>query len=205
MYYAPTIEEMQLDGGVACLDFINSACDEDGLVVERLHEYGDLLTLAERVKLLDRPTVRSLHLRAGKNKTEAHRVLTRAKENRLLLSRVFLAVAAKKPSGLDEKILLKLNRELREASSRKTFRVSGKELVEGWQTKPDDLSLPLDGFLISAYDLLKSGKQKYIKKCAACAWLFLDKSKGHRRKWCDMQTCGSSAKSKRYYQKKKKG
>lgn len=204
MFYAQTIGEMQLDGGIACLDFVNSAVNEDGLIVERLHEYGDLLTLAERVKLLDQHTINTLRARAKKNEKEAHRVLARAKDNRGMLFKIFSALAAKKPVGLEEQLLIKFNKQLREAAGRKAFKVSGKELVEDWQTK-DDLSLPLDGFLTSACELLKSGKQKYIKKCAACTWLFLDRSKSHRRKWCDMQTCGSSAKSKRYYQKKKKG
>lgn len=38
-----------------------------------------------------------------------------------------------------------------------------------------------------------------------CGWLFLDESRGKRRRWCDMKDCGSRAKALWYYEKKHKG
>jgi hypothetical protein len=35
-----------------------------------------------------------------------------------------------------------------------------------------------------------------------CSWLFLDRSKGGRRRWCDMAVCGNAAKSRRFYARK---
>jgi predicted RNA-binding Zn ribbon-like protein len=34
-----------------------------------------------------------------------------------------------------------------------------------------------------------------------CSWLFLDSSKGGRRRWCDMATCGNVSKARRHYEK----
>jgi len=36
--------------------------------------------------------------------------------------------------------------------------------------------------------------------CAAddCAWVFLDTSKNHSRRWCDMKACGNRAKARRF-------
>jgi predicted RNA-binding Zn ribbon-like protein len=36
-----------------------------------------------------------------------------------------------------------------------------------------------------------------------CGWLFLDTS--GRRRWCSMETCGSRAKMKRLYERKRAG
>jgi predicted RNA-binding Zn ribbon-like protein len=36
-----------------------------------------------------------------------------------------------------------------------------------------------------------------------CGWLFLDESRGKRRRWCDMNDCGSRVKALRYYEKHK--
>jgi predicted RNA-binding Zn ribbon-like protein len=36
-----------------------------------------------------------------------------------------------------------------------------------------------------------------------CGWLFLDESRGKRRRWCDMNDCGGRAKARRYYDKHK--
>lgn len=36
-----------------------------------------------------------------------------------------------------------------------------------------------------------------------CGWLFLDQSRGKRRRWCDMNDCGNREKARRYYEKQK--
>ena len=40
-----------------------------------------------------------------------------------------------------------------------------------------------------------------VRECGAsdCAWLFLDTSKNHHRRWCDMTRCGNRAKVRRFY------
>ena len=45
-----------------------------------------------------------------------------------------------------------------------------------------------------------------LRICAnrECGWLFLDTSKNHSRRWCSMADCGSRAKARRYYRRKKK-
>ncbi len=36
-----------------------------------------------------------------------------------------------------------------------------------------------------------------------CGWVFVDDSRGKRRRWCDMNDCGSRAKAKRFYTRRK--
>ncbi|HEV2391667.1 MAG TPA: CGNR zinc finger domain-containing protein [Verrucomicrobiae bacterium] len=31
-----------------------------------------------------------------------------------------------------------------------------------------------------------------------CGWLFVDSSKNHSRRWCDMRDCGNRAKARRH-------
>ncbi len=58
----------------------------------------------------------------------------------------------------------------------------------------------------SAADLLASDELPYVRACASktCEWLFLDVSKNHGRRWCDMTKCGNRAKFRSYYKRKKK-
>jgi predicted RNA-binding Zn ribbon-like protein len=51
-----------------------------------------------------------------------------------------------------------------------------------------------------ALDLLLAKDQSRPHSCAAdtCRWLFLDTSKNHTRRWCDMKICGNRAKARRY-------
>jgi predicted RNA-binding Zn ribbon-like protein len=37
-----------------------------------------------------------------------------------------------------------------------------------------------------------------VRTCDRCGWFFLDTSRGRRRRWCSMQTCGNRAKASRY-------
>jgi len=36
-----------------------------------------------------------------------------------------------------------------------------------------------------------------------CAWLFLDTSRNHSRRFCSMDECGNRAKQRRHYQRRK--
>ena len=42
-----------------------------------------------------------------------------------------------------------------------------------------------------------------VKACPNCAWLFIDRSRNQRRRWCDMEVCGNRAKSRRYYERRR--
>jgi predicted RNA-binding Zn ribbon-like protein len=37
-----------------------------------------------------------------------------------------------------------------------------------------------------------------IRACSRCGWLFLDSSRGGRRRWCSMNTCGNREKARRH-------
>lgn len=67
--------------------------------------------------------------------------------------------------------------------------------------KPGGLLYPIAH---SAARLLVEDCLCHIKECSddTCEWIFLDCSKSHRRRWCDMKSCGNRAKARRHYQKK---
>jgi predicted RNA-binding Zn ribbon-like protein len=51
---------------------------------------------------------------------------------------------------------------------------------------------------------LTSDRLQKVRLCGApaCAWLFLDESRNHSRRWCDMTTCGNRQKARRHYRRK---
>lgn len=61
------------------------------------------------------------------------------------------------------------------------------------------LDLILNRLSIAAEALLRSDDIARIKNCERCSWLFVDRGRGRPRRWCSMATCGSRAKSARYY------
>jgi predicted RNA-binding Zn ribbon-like protein len=52
----------------------------------------------------------------------------------------------------------------------------------------------------SASELLTGGSLSRVRRCAGedCTRLFLDTSRGGRRRWCDMSHCGNVAKVRRF-------
>lgn len=67
--------------------------------------------------------------------------------------------------------------------------------------KPSGLIYPI---AFSTTRLLVENCLCYVKACDddGCGWFFLDCSKSHKRRWCDMKTCGNRNKARRHYAKK---
>ncbi len=56
-----------------------------------------------------------------------------------------------------------------------------------------------------AVELLAGPERALIRECAAapdCSRLYVDRSRGRRRRWCQMETCGSRAKMAAYRQRR---
>jgi len=75
-----------------------------------------------------------------------------------------------------------------------------------WRPAPSHASEQLCGVLgAEALSLFCSPQAARIGLCEGgnCGWLFLDESRGKRRRWCDMNDCGSRAKARRFYERHK--
>jgi predicted RNA-binding Zn ribbon-like protein len=66
-------------------------------------------------------------------------------------------------------------------------------------------SQPIEGALAfiacEAIELLSGPERPLMRECAAaptCSLLYLDRSRAHRRRWCEMERCGSRAKMAEY-------
>ena len=56
---------------------------------------------------------------------------------------------------------------------------------------------------LAATELLTTRDHPPLRQCAsdACSWLYLDTTRNHSRRWCDMKGCGNKAKVRRYQQR----
>jgi predicted RNA-binding Zn ribbon-like protein len=84
--------------------------------------------------------------------------------------------------------------------------VEFRDNVGRWRPAQSHASEQLCAVLgAEALSLFCSPKVARIGVCDGgdCGWLFLDESRGKRRRWCDMNDCGSRAKARRFYEKHK--
>lgn len=119
-----------------------------------------------------------------------------------MLYRVFSLIAAGKP--VEEQELKLFNTRLSESLSHIRLVKNDRELYAGWEKGEPNLMEPLWRVFKSAYDILTEEPFDRIKECEACGWIFLDQSKNKSRRWCNMQSCGSAHKAKKYYYRKKR-
>jgi predicted RNA-binding Zn ribbon-like protein len=84
--------------------------------------------------------------------------------------------------------------------------VAKAELVPGvtfcrwqWSVRVSPVEAALGPIALEAVRLFTEGDFHRIRECGghACGWLFYDRSKNNRRRWCEMEVCGNRAKQKR--------
>jgi predicted RNA-binding Zn ribbon-like protein len=69
----------------------------------------------------------------------------------------------------------------------------------GWSLRDAPVEAALGPIALAAVGLFTQGNLHRIRECGghACGWLFYDRSKNNRRRWCEMEVCGNRAKQRR--------
>jgi predicted RNA-binding Zn ribbon-like protein len=163
---------------------------------ELIPTYKDLLRLTTQLKLLTPEQSRRL-ARTVDEKT-AQRVLASAVELREAMAAVLYSRidGGKPPAAAVEK----LERHFQAATLHRHLLADGAHWYWSWSGAERNAEIPLWMLAQSAADLLVSSDAEFIKDCGdpTCRWLFLDTSKNHTRRWCDMKTCGNRMKARRH-------
>jgi predicted RNA-binding Zn ribbon-like protein len=192
-------------GGALCLDFANTISshltEEPN---EHLESYVDLLTWAEQSGALPGEEVNKLAEEAARRPADAQSAFHNALELRRAIYQLFSAVASEQPAPPEA--MQKFNEYLSSALAH--AKVVEEESGFAWGWVDAELSLERMLWLVarSAADLLVSGQVERVRECGGhdCSWLFIDSTKNHSRRWCDMGDCGNRAKARRHYHRKQK-
>jgi len=185
-------------GGHPTLDFVNSVDRTVGKPwVDRLRSYRDLVTWSEAAGTLPVQPAR-LTRAATEGASEAGALLEHARAVREAMFRIFSALAARARPAEDDLALL--NVELGRALAHARVEPRDEGYAWTWQTDEPDLALPLWPLVRAAAELLTSPERSLVRRCASetCLWLFLDRTKNHARRWCDMKVCGNREKVRRF-------
>ena len=176
-------------GGALCLDFANTVDWHDSeRPVELLADSDSLATWARMV---------------GEGEPDVDAAdLGCAIELRDALWAAFRATTRGQP--VPPAALVVLNRNLDLAPGHRRLALSGGRVE--WS---DRAVRGIDGLLTriagSAATLLTEPRRlSRVRMCEGegCGWLFLDESRGARRRWCSMQSCGNRAKARAHYRRK---
>ncbi len=184
-----------------CLDFANSTPYHRNLSEDHLNTYADLVSWSLDVNLLSEDDAQRLSDIASRQPSQAIAVCQKAIALREAIYHILSDIAHDHhPEQAD---LDMLNAALSEAMAHMRIAPAGSSFGWEWVDSEGSLEYILWPVAWSAGELLMSDDFKYIRECDGhdCDWLFLDTSRNHSRRWCDMKTCGNRAKARRHYQR----
>ncbi len=203
-------------GGHLALDFTNSLGGRrGGSTRETVATYADLVAWGLQAGMVMADEAHWLLDAAQRDPARAAMVVARA---RGLREAVYALITARMRGevapGVD---LALLNSELALALAHRRLAISdhGHDLVWAWDWRQEramdvatHVGLTLDTLLwplaVAAADLLsRRSEHPPLRQCASdeCSWLYLDTTRNHSRRWCDMKGCGNKAKVRRYRQR----
>jgi predicted RNA-binding Zn ribbon-like protein len=157
---------------------------------DSLQSYDDLLRFSEQSSILTVAQARKLRHASGTQ------VLQRCIELREAIAEILYArLDGRSPSRAS---LMGLERSIQAARLQQQLRWKEERLE--WRWRENGAELPLWALSMSASDLMTSEGVQRVRACdnQECRWLFLDTSKNHTRRWCDMQICGNRMKARRF-------
>jgi len=194
----------ELIAGNVALDFVNTLDDRYTTPKELLTSYADLLRFCEDAAVLPLGQLERLIERSYIAADEGQRILDQAREMREAIHDVFFAIMRKSPAP--PLALARLNAYVQSAAGHMRL-VPAKGRFEWSFDDFGGFDVVLWPIARAAADLLASDQLEYVRACSSktCEWMFLDTSKNHHRRWCDMTRCGNRAKVRRFYARQKKG
>jgi predicted RNA-binding Zn ribbon-like protein len=201
----------ELNGGNPVLDLVNTLDNRyraDG-PDELLGKYADLLRFVQQAKLLSARHT-GLLARAASNSAGSRAAASEALESARNLREatatvLYAAVDGRVPpaaamSTLEELCLdASRHRQLQWNRSAKRS-VAPPRASWVWGHSEYELALPAWILAQAASELMTSAALDRLRACGCetCRWLFLDTSKNHSRRWCDMKICGNRMKARRF-------
>ena len=193
-----------LTGGLLCLDFANTVEDRTEIQPhELLKSYNDLVLWSQQADELTEQEAQQLSEKAEQRPSEATRVLERAVEVREAIFRIFKAIA--EDASPEDEDLVVLSAAVADAQHHAQIVPKASGFIWDWIGRAVDLDCMLWPVVQSAADFLTSDELNTLRVCASdsCDWLFIDTSKNHSRRWCNMKSCGNREKARRFYTRKK--
>jgi predicted RNA-binding Zn ribbon-like protein len=191
--------DFQLVAGHLALDFANTLdfrYDPDRLV-DLLPTYECFLAFCRQSGVITAVQMRKLL--DDVSDFDSQRVLKDVIELREAV--YFLILSAVHGGRPDDLHLRSLNRFLSKTQPVDEVVWHKRRFVRGFAGVTERPDGPLRQVVHAAVVLITSSDIDNVRECSekTCRWFFLDRSRNHSRRWCDMQLCGNRSKAKRFY------
>ncbi len=200
MQHVPTVLDHGFEyiGGDLSTDFTNTRSGRyEGSGHEHLQTYADLVEFSRQAGVLRPSGAKRLIAEAESRPEKAMQIHRRSVALREAVWRAFARIAQEKEPARED--VETIAEEAAAAAAQARLVKSGESFVWQWP-ETHDLARPLWPIARASADLLTNDRDRgHLRECSddACAWLFVDRTKNHTRRWCEMETCGNRAKQSR--------
>ena len=177
---------------------------------ERLTSYDALVEWAREQHLVSAAAAERLLAEARRHPHQAAAVLSRAREFREAINALALAIEQQRQPA--PAVLATISDRLADAYAHGRlvphdgalqWTFSAEEDLSRRSAAKADLDRVLWEISRAAGRLVLSPRLSRVRSCAAadCGWWFVDDTKNHSRRWCDMKICGNREKVRRFRSK----
>ena len=200
------MKKFEFLGEALCLDFLNTlhhaGAEDPG---EELSSNVDLAAWAAQAGILSAAEASRLEARVLRNSVQLKlmgqkraSLRDHARGLREALRQMFQrAVRAGKVAPRDVETL---NLLLERFPAAGRIERSNGDWTMSWESQGSGVEKIFYAIVKSAAELLATGRWRTVRQCASdtCTWMFLDTSKNHSRRWCEMARCGNRDKVHRF-------
>lgn len=193
-----TFTAADLVGGDIALDLVNTVTARDSEPRDWLPDYASLLRWARTSGAFNARELGTLDRLAAASPHKARAALARAKALReSLCATLYALLRGREPAAED---LERLHTAYAAAAAAAQLQRRDGRLSRRWSAARSQLDLVAHVVAMHALALLEQVELSRLRVCDGrdCGWVFVDTSKSGRRRWCDMATCGNTAKAQRF-------
>jgi predicted RNA-binding Zn ribbon-like protein len=182
-------------GGDPALDLVNTAdWTVTGTRRDRLTSYERLVDWAEGAGVIATDVGGRLRRLVAVDPRKGAKALAQARSTRSILRNAALGLLREDGTGFDA-----LNELLATTVPRRRLERWEGRARYGWVGWGEDPCCILWPVVLAGADILTSDEAPRIDMCPGedCGWMFVDRSRNGLRRWCEMATCGTTAKNRR--------
>ena len=193
-------------GEALCLDFVNTlhdtAAKDQG---EDLSSDADVAVWAAEAGILTAGEMVTFHAGVTKKYVSLNLLGKRhaslcdeARALREALRAIFQRAVRGKKIGLGD--VETLNLLLKCFSVAGQIEKSNGDWTMNWDSRAGGAERVFYAIVKSAAEVVATGRWRALRECDSdtCTWMFLDTSKNHSRRWCEMARCGNRDKVQRF-------
>jgi predicted RNA-binding Zn ribbon-like protein len=192
-----------LVGGHVVLDLVNTVTGRDATPTDWLDGYARMLEWAVLTGHFSSGALAELERLDAADPAAGRRALRRLAELRETVHDVFAALLhGEEPSS---PALTRLDGHWKQAVAHARLTVTDLRAGPELGVDSSGLDYPRHELTLRALELLRTHPADRTRVCEGprCGWIFIDRSKAGRRRWCDMATCGNAAKSRRHAERRR--